>query len=76
MQIRLVCIGTLKEKWLREAFSEYEKRLGRYCRFTVTELPEARLPESPSGAEIAAALQTEARAILPACKGRIIALCI
>ena len=76
MLIQLVTVGTLKEKWLREAFSEYEKRLGRYCRFTVTELSEVRLPEAPSAAEIAAALQAESKAILQACKGRIIALCI
>ncbi len=76
MQIQLVCIGTLKEKWLREAFAEYEKRLSRYCKFTVTELNEARLPESPSEAEIAAALQAEAKAVLQACRGKIITLCI
>lgn len=76
MQIHLITVGKLKEKWLREAYSEYEKRLQRYCRLTLTELPEARLPETPSGAEIAAALAQEGKAILSACKGKIIALCI
>lgn len=76
MQIHLVTVGKLKEKWLREAYAEYEKRLQRYCRLTLTELPEARLPESPAEAEIAAALVQEGRAILSACRGRIIALCI
>ena len=76
MQIQLVTVGTLKEKWLREAFAEYEKRLGRYCKFSVTELNESRLPESPSEAEIAAALLNESRAIMQACKGKIVAMCI
>ena len=76
MQIQLVTVGTLKEKWLREAFAEYEKRLGRYCKLTVTELSEVRLPEAPSEAETAAALQAEGKAILSACKGKIIAMCI
>lgn len=76
MQIHLITVGKLKEKWLREAYAEYEKRLQRYCRLTLTELPEARLPEVPSEAETAAALVQEGKAILQACRGRIIALCI
>lgn len=76
MQIYLITVGKLKEKWLREAYAEYEKRLQRYCRLTLTELPEARLPEVPSEAETAAALAQEGKAILQACRGRIIALCI
>ncbi len=76
MQIHLITVGKLKEKWLREAYAEYEKRLQRYCRLTLTELSEARLPEVPSEAETAAALVQEGKAILQACRGRIIALCI
>ena len=76
MQIQLVTVGTLKEKWLREAFAEYEKRLRRYCKFSITELPEARLSESPSESEITAALQSEGKAILQTCRGKIIAMCI
>ena len=76
MQIHLITVGRLKEKWLREAYAEYEKRLQRYCRLTLTELPEARLPESPAESEIAAALTQEGKAILAACRGKIIALCI
>ena len=76
MQISLVTVGKLKESWLREAYAEYEKRLSRYCRLTLTELPEARLPEEPSAAEIAAALEKEGKAILSACRGTVIAMCI
>ena len=76
MQIHLITVGRLKEKWLREAYAEYEKRLQRYCRLTLTELPEARLPEAPAEAEIAAALAQEGKAILSACRGKVIALCI
>ena len=76
MQIQLTAVGKLKETWLRGAFAEYEKRLSRYCKLTLTELPEARLPESPSAAEIAAALDSEGKAILQTVRGRLIALCI
>ncbi len=76
MQIHLITVGKLKEKWLRDAYDEYDKRLQRYCRLTLTELPEARLSESPSDAEITAALRQEGQAILHSCRGKIIALCI
>ena len=46
------------------AASEYVKRLGAYCRFSLLELPEVRLPEDPSPAEIAAGLEKEADNIL------------
>ena len=76
MQIHLITVGKLKEKWLRDAYAEYDKRLQRYCRLNLVELPESRLPESPSDSEIAAALTQEGKAILAACKGKIIAMCI
>lgn len=76
MQIHLVTVGKLKEKWLRDAYAEYEKRLQRYCRLILTELPESRLSDNPSDGEIAAALTQEGKAILAACHGKIIAMCI
>ncbi len=76
MQIKLIAVGKLKETWLRDAFGEYEKRLSRYCRFSCTELAEVRLPETPSEAEIRAALEAEGRMILQASDGKLIALCI
>lgn len=40
MNIRIVCIGKLKEKYWKDALAEYAKRLSAYCTFTVTELKE------------------------------------
>lgn len=76
MQIRLITVGRLKEAWLRDAYAEYEKRLGRYCRLTLTELPEARLPDAPSDTEIAQALEAEGKSILQAAEGFLVAMCI
>ena len=64
-EITLIAIGKLKEKFYLSAASEYEKRLGGYCRFKLVELPECRLPDDPSPAEISAGLQKEAELILP-----------
>ena len=60
----LIAMGKLKEKFYTAAAEEYKKRLSAYCRFTLLELPENRLPEDPSPAEIAAGLEKEADVIL------------
>lgn len=63
-EITLITVGKLKEKFYTSAAVEYEKRLGAYCQFRLIELPEARLPDSPSPAEISAGLEKEAELIL------------
>lgn len=62
-EITLITMGKLKEKFYTAAAAEYEKRLQGYCKFQLLELPEVRLPEDPSPAEIAAGLEKEAQAI-------------
>ena len=52
--ITLITMGKLKEPFYISAASEYAKRLGGYCKFSLLELPESRLPENPSPAEISA----------------------
>ena len=62
-EITLITIGKLKEKFYVSAAQEYAKRLSGYCKFTLLELPECRLPEAPSPAEIAAGLEKEAEEV-------------
>ena len=67
-----------KERFYTDAAAEYLKRLSRYCKAEVIELPEERLPEAPSPAQIEAALSREADAV----RGKLpqgcllIALCV
>ena len=61
--ITLLTVGKLKEKFYLSAAAEYEKRLKAYCHFSIIELPETRLPDDPSPAEIAAGLEKEAELI-------------
>ena len=61
--ITLITMGKLKEKFYLSAAEEYCKRLKGYCNFHLIELPEFRLPENPSAAEIHAGLTKEADAI-------------
>jgi len=59
-EITLIAMGKLKEKFYLSAAAEYEKRMKAYCNFKIIELPEHRLPENPSPAEIQAGLEKEA----------------
>ena len=61
--ITLIVMGKLKEKFYLSAAEEYQKRLKGYCSFKIIELPEHRLPEDPSPAEIQAGLDKEAELI-------------
>ncbi len=78
MNVSLICVGKLKEKFYAQACAEYAKRLGAYCKLEITELSESRLPQNPSAGEIAAALEKEGEAI----RGKIapgssvVALCV
>lgn len=66
MNIKIVCVGSLKEKYLQAACTEYEKRLKRYCTLSIVELGEARLAENASPAQISQAIGAESNAILNA----------
>ena len=77
-RVTVLCIGKLKERFYADAAAEYVKRLQRYCKLEIIELPEQRLPEDPSPAEIQRALRAEGAAIrekLPK-GGAVVALCI
>ncbi len=76
MHLKLITVGKLKEQWLRDGYEEYAKRLQRYCKAELVELPESRLSETPSAGEIAAALENEGKEILKRCEGKVIAMCI
>lgn len=78
LSVYLICVGKLKEKFYQDACAEYQKRLGGYCKLTLIELPEERLPAAPSRAQIDAALEKEAAAVrskLPP-GASVVALCI
>ena len=77
VNIKIIVVGKLKEKYLTDGCNEYIKRMGLYCKAQIVEIDEARLPEKPSEAQIDAALKAESEKILEKAKGsRIIALCI
>ena len=76
-KVSVICVGKLKEKFYTEAAAEYAKRLQRHCKLDIIELPESRLSDSPSPAELQKALAWEAAAIREKVPkgGAVIALC-
>lgn len=78
LNIKIICIGKMKEPYYTAAFSEYAKRLSTHCRMEVLELPEARLSQNPSPAEVSAALSREREEIEKRIPGGayLIAMCV
>lgn len=64
LNVNLICVGKLKEKFYLSAVAEYQKRLSAFCKLNLIELPETRLPDRPSQAQIDAALLQESKLIL------------
>lgn len=64
MNITIVCVGKLKERYWVEAVQEYSKRLSKYCTLTINELKEEKTPDNPSPAEAIAVKEAEGKNIL------------
>ena len=64
VSVKIIAVGKLKERYFQDAFAEYEKRLSAFCRLTVDEVEQIKLPDDPSDKEISKALETEADRIL------------
>lgn len=78
LNVTVITVGNLKESYLREASAEYEKRLGGFCKLELVQLKETKLPESPTEAQISAALTAEGKQILAAIPSKAyrIAMCV
>ncbi|MBQ7109337.1 MAG: 23S rRNA (pseudouridine(1915)-N(3))-methyltransferase RlmH [Clostridia bacterium] len=78
LNITIMTVGKIKEKYFREAIEEYKKRLSRYCRLNIIEVKDEPTPDNPSDREKEAVLEKEGARIeekLPK-NAYIVALCI
>lgn len=64
MQIQIAAVGKIKEKYLAAGIQEFVKRLTPYCKLTITEISEEKMPDNPSEAEKAQTLQKEGERLL------------
>lgn len=78
MNAAILCVGTLKEKWQKDGCAEYLKRLTRYGKYEVIEVPDEPEPAKPSPALNAQVMEKEGRALLARLRpqDRVVALCI
>ena len=46
LHINIICIGKIKEQYLKDAIKEYSKRLSKYCSLNIIELPDEQIPNN------------------------------
>lgn len=66
MNITLITVGKIKEKYFRDTIAEYQKRLSKYCRLEIVEVADEKTPDKASETEEAQIRQREAARILKA----------
>ena len=78
LSIKVIAVGDLKEKYLRDACEEYKKRLGAWARVEEIALKEEKLPDNPSSSQIQNGLLAEEKRILEKIspKAYVIAMCV
>ena len=78
LRVNIICIGKLKEKYLKDAVSEYSKRLQAFCKFSEIELDEEKTNSDPNAAIISSILDAEGKRILSKIdrSDLVIAMCI
>lgn len=64
LNVNVICVGRLKESYLRDAVEEYAKRMRPLCKLNIIELPEERVGENPSDAEIRRTVTAESERIM------------
>ncbi len=63
ISVNIICIGSLKEKYFKDAVLEYSKRLSAFCKFKIVQLDEHKLPQNPSESEILQGIDIEGEKI-------------
>ena len=77
MNIKIICVGKLKEKFLQDASKEYEKRISRFANLEIIEIPDRKNPDISSVKLCNEVMEKEGADILSKIKNEyVIALCI
>ena len=70
MNIKIVCVGKLKEKYFKDGIAEYMKRMDRYAKIQIVQVPDEKAPEKLSPAEMEQVKQIEGERILSKIKDK------
>ncbi len=78
LNVNVICVGSLKENFFSDAVNEYKKRLSRYCKFNIIELPEEKISDQETQSAIEKTLFKEGERILQKISKSdyVIAMCI
>ncbi len=76
LSINIICVGKIKENYLKDAISEYSKRLSKYCNLNIIELPDEKLPNQLSQKNIDEVKNTEGNKILAHIKKDSYTICL
>lgn len=76
LNINIICVGKIKEDYLKSAISEYSKRLSKYCNLSFTELPDEKLPNKLNPCIINEIKQKECTRILQNIKKDSYVICL
>ncbi len=78
LKVSIICVGKLKEKYLKDAVAEYSKRLQAFCKFDIIEVDEEKTTDAPNNAQIENILNSEGKRILSKIdrSAKIVAMCI
>lgn len=78
MNINIIAVGKLKEDFMKKACAEYIKRLSRFCKLSVIEIPDEPMSDRPQESEKQTVLKKEGAKILAAIKNTdvLISLCV
>ena len=78
MRISIICVGKIKEKYLKLGIDEFTKRLSKYCKLEIIELDDEKAPENLSDKEMLMIKEKEGKKILSKIKdnAHVIALAI
>ena len=77
MNIDIIAVGKIKEKFFRDAIEEYSKRLSAFVKLTITEIPDEKIPDNASDKIIEKIKDTEGKKILSKIRpGSVVAMCI
>lgn len=76
LSINIICVGKIKENYLKDAISEYSKRLSKYCNLNIIELPDEKLPSQLSQKNIDEVKNIEGNKILAHIKKDSYTICL
>lgn len=68
LHIDIICVGKLKEKYLKDAINEYSKRLSKYCILNIVELQDEKIPDKINDKIVDDIKQKESAKILSSIK--------